>query len=541
LKRASLELVLANIGRSSCIAEVILVCSDGEHRHFQELRSLLGSVPLRVLEAPPHQRGRSRNIGAEAASKPWLLFLDDDMILRDWRMVDVILSEALAGKFDAALFPRRHYARFPLLYDRPCLEDNLQLWRTGQSSAFLFDPLQEGTADLPMLFCFPGCFMLIRQSAFREIGAFSEEFLGWGFEDTHFALKAIRGLRVLNSFSQERITPAHRPSGLAVQIRRAPGELEEVLRFAGAVDIHRFCRTVFTGENFVNAGSAILGRDIHMRPLEILRRKGIPLNPAEAFPWICGVADGLMERFASPVPEFGILHGSRATGQAASGNDYDVLLLYRGAVQDFFVSRSEPRVETECASMQTFSTLAEQPCLYDHRAVLELAKIAQGRVLFGDVRRWEHWRAGVLQSAVKEGICYWLLLGIGLGLAPQRHGPLVQRYFRSLEQIASAAGLTLLPANHDPHTLSPYARAALDELFSNWKEIVADNRKLFPLQVPKFGRRCTGSPGRTPRHDNKAVGHLHDRTAIPAGDRCMHAIPFASADKSRPGISAANR
>jgi hypothetical protein len=485
LKRASLELVLANIERSACVAEVILVCSDGEHRQFEELRSLLGTVPLRVVEAPPHQRGRSRNIGAEAASKPWLLFLDDDMILRDWRLVDVILSEAMAGEFEAALFPRRHYARFPLLYDCACLEENLGLWRSGGQSAFLFDPLQEGTGDLPMIFCFPGCFMLIREGAFQKIGGFSEEFLGWGFEDTHFALKAIRGLRVLNLFRKsEPLLHVDHP----VSPYKSEEHQENWKKFygsPGAVDIHRFCRTVFAGENFVQAASAILGREIHIRPLEALRRKGVPLDPVEAFPWICGVADSLMERFSSPVPEFGILHGSQATGRSRIDSDYDVLLLYRGAVQDFFVSRTEPRVETECASLQTFATLAEQPCLYDHRAVLELAKIAQGKLLFGNVRRWEHWKSGVLQSAVKEGVCFWLVMGIGLNLAAEKHGLLVRRYFRSLEQIASAAGLTLLAHSNTLHAHSVYARAALDDLLPHWREAVADNRKVFPLQVPE--------------------------------------------------------
>jgi hypothetical protein len=327
--------------------------------------------------------------------------------------------------------------------------------------------------------------MLIREQAFRQIGGFSEEFMGWGFEDTHFALKAIRGLRILNLFRKsEPLLHIDHP----VSPYKSEEHQENWKKFyasPGAVDVHRFCRTVFAGENFVKAGGAILGREIHIRPLKVLRNKGVPLDPAEAFPWICGVADGLMERFSSPVPEFGILHGSRATGRSTTDSDYDVLLLYRGAVQDFFVSRTEPRVETECASLQTFSTLAEQPTLYDHRAVLELAKIAQGKLLFGDARLWEHWKSGILQSAVKEGVCFWLVLGIGLSLAQEKQGTLVQRYFRSLEQIASASGLTLLANSTTLHAYCIYARAALDDLFPNWREFVAENRKVFPLQVPE--------------------------------------------------------
>ncbi len=42
------------------------------------------------------------------------------------------------------------------------------------------------------------------------------------------------------------------------------------------------------------------------------------------------------------------------TGQARNGSDYDVLALYTGAVQEFFVSPAAPRVEIECAELDVF-------------------------------------------------------------------------------------------------------------------------------------------------------------------------------------------
>src|SRR5688572_8325084 len=143
LKQGSLRFLLAGLAQSEAVREVILVSSDGENRGFDDLRSLVADRPIRVVEADPHNRGKSRNAGAAAASSPLLLFLDDDMLVKNWRGIDVMVSHMLATGQECALFPRRHYAKFPLLFDPPTLRTVVEEWRQNgelNRSPFLFDP-----------------------------------------------------------------------------------------------------------------------------------------------------------------------------------------------------------------------------------------------------------------------------------------------------------------------------------------------------------------------------------------------------------------
>jgi hypothetical protein len=488
LKQGSLRQLLSGVGASSAVAEIVLAPSDGEPRDFSELEVLTEGLPIKAVEAPPNHRARSRNLGAAAATQPYLLFVDDDMLLKSWTLVDVILSAMIEGNFNCALFPRRTYARFPLLYDRGCLEHTIRRWRAAETSPdpFFSDPLRDGTADLPMLFCFPGCFALMHKETFESLNGFNEDFLGWGFEDTDFALRAIRSFRTLNLFRkcEPLLHIDHPVSPYKSEEHRANSK-----KFFGspaAVDVHRFCRSVFTGEDFTAGKETLLGPNIHLKPFETLRRRNIPLDLAEAAVWGGKLAESLMERFASPVPEFVILHGSRANVAGRVQSDYDVLFLYRGMVQDFFVGRSNPRVEIECASLHAFSLLAESPWLYDYRGALDLAKIAQGELLFGKEAHWLHWSAGVLQSAVKNGLCFWLLFGLGLRLNRAKHGPMPGRFIRSLNQMLSALRMPTYSIDDQKDSFGDSVETALHEQFPAWREMIARSEKLFELQVPEI-------------------------------------------------------
>lgn len=490
LKQGSLAQLLEGVRDCSAISEIVLAPSDGEQRSFAALNSVAGGLPIKIVEAPPNHRARSRNLAAAAASSPYLLFLDDDMLLKCWGAVDAILSATIEGNFDCALFPRRHYARFPLLYDRACLDATIRGWRKGEESGdpFLLDPLRDGTADLPMLFCFPGCFTLISKEAFERLNGFNEEYQGWGFEDTDFALRAIRSLRVLNLFrkSEALLHIDHPVSPYKSEEHRVNSK-----KFFGsptAVDVHRFCRTVFTGSDFSGGAGELLGRNVHLKPFEALRQRNIPIGLEEAAGWGGKVAESLMERFSSPIPEFIVLHGSRANGGGSTQSDYDVLFLYRGAVQEFFVSRGDPRVEIECATMQVFGMLAECPWLYDIRGAMDLAKIAQGQLLLGNEAHWLHWKNGVIEPALKNGLCYWLLLGLGLRLNESKHGAALPRFFRSLGQIMESARFPANPASRaDSHlpAFGAFAEEVLKKQFPAWRELTARGEKLFEMQVPE--------------------------------------------------------
>ena len=70
---------------------------------MESLFAKFGNKPIRFVESEPNQRALSRNIAAAKASGQFLLFLDDDMVVKDWRIADVILSQMIVGNYDAAM------------------------------------------------------------------------------------------------------------------------------------------------------------------------------------------------------------------------------------------------------------------------------------------------------------------------------------------------------------------------------------------------------------------------------------------------------
>jgi hypothetical protein len=339
-----------------------------------------------------------------------------------------------------------------------------------------------------MLFCFPGCFMLIRREAFARLEGFNEEFTGWGFEDTDFAVRAIRALHVLNLFrSCEPLLHIDHPVS-PYKSEEHDANFRKFYGSADAVDVHRFCRTVFTGNDFGDGRRQFLDRRIHSRPFEELSAGEIPLDPAELEEWIAGVAGQLMRRFASPLPEFIVLHGSRAAGSARPESDYDLLCLYEGAIQEFFATRSSPKVEIECASLEAFGAIAKEPWHYDLRGALDIAKLAQARLLWGNEHRWLAWRSRQTRRAVRNGWAFWLTLGVGLLLSRDKHGAALDRFCLGLREIAHAVrlpealeGLATLDLNR----LEAPAAKALDAEMPNWQTAVRRQQKVFPLQVPE--------------------------------------------------------
>ena len=494
LKGRSLRHLLAGIHRSVTIEEVVLVSSEGDRRPFDDLELLVKGRRLTVVESDPHNRGKSRNVGAAAATAPNLLFLDDDMLPRDWRGMDVILSRLLAGGFDCALFPRRHYARFPLLYDPPLLQRIIAQWRGGGSSAdtpFLFDPVTQGARDLPMLFCFPGCFMLIRREAFRRLGGFSEHFVGWGFEDTDFGLRAIRELRVLNLFRQgEPLLHIDHPVS-PYKSEEHHTNYQKYHTATTAVDINLFCRAVFAGDDFQAAPRFRLNRTAYLEPFEHLARRGVPIDVEQLRPWSLRLAEQRLQKYLHPLPEFIILHGSRSGGAGSPDSDYDVLLLYRGVIREFIVSPGPPPVELECVDIGFFSALAAQPWLNPLQGPMELAKIAQGRLLWGNSSQWRAWADTLIQDAVGRGRAFWLVFGLGLKLQAAKYGPMVGRHLASVRQLLRKIG----PEDHgwfceDSETiplkvLARHAAAALDREIGDWRRRLDAGEGLFMLQVPE--------------------------------------------------------
>ena len=493
LKHRSLRYLLAGIEHSYSVQEIILVASDGENKNFDDLHRYAHGRDIRIVESDPHNRGKSRNAGAAVASSPHLLFLDDDMLLRNWRSIDVILSQLLSTAQDCALFPRRHYAKFPLLFDPPMLETVIEKWRThlgADGNPFLYDPLR-GARDLPMLFCFPGCFMLIRREAFQRLNGFNEEFIGWGFEDTEFGLRAIRDLRVMNLFRQgEPLLHIDHP----VSPYKSDEHNTNYKKFYSgtvSIDVSHFCRTVFRGKDFGPGHNALCSDTAFVEPFRQLACRGIPIDSDAMQNWCSAIARQRLIHHLNPLPKFIALHGSRAQGANDFDDDYDVLSLYCGRVQEFFVSSGEPRVEVECADLHRFEHVADHPAIHSFQGPMELAKIANARLLWGDEGAWREWSSGLIRNALEHGWCFWLVFGLGLRWQAAKYGPMVERYFSSLKRLRLHSrtiddGIVDREMDlSDQSTVVHLARRALDQHCPDWRERLASGTPVFELQVPE--------------------------------------------------------
>jgi glycosyltransferase involved in cell wall biosynthesis len=494
LKARSLRSLLAGVTESACIREIILISSDGEETIFNDLHEHTGERPIRVIQSDPHNRGKSRNAGAAAASWPHLLFLDDDMLLRHWRSIDVLLSHLLENDYDCALFPRRHYVKFPLLFDPPGLQSAISIWRDGggtDRNPFLYDPLASGARDLPMLFCFPGCFMLIRREAYQRMNGFTEEFIGWGFEDTDFGLRAMRELRVLNLFRRgEPLLHIDHPTS-PYKSDEHNANFRKFYSSSASVDVNLFCRRVFRGEDFVRENGALSREQVYTQPFRVLAERGVPVGAEKLGPWSLALASQRQSRHLSPLPRFVLLHGSRSQNSGQSGGDYDVLALYHGHVQEFFVTHTEPRVEIECADLYRFEHIAEHPAIHSFQGPMELAKIADAHLLWGDAAAWHEWSIRLIRGACDTGSCFWLVLGLGLRWQASKYGPMVDRYFRSLQKLlgcAAALNGTQLNGHanfSDESLMIDSARDALAQRCPDWRERVDRGENIFELQVPE--------------------------------------------------------
>jgi hypothetical protein len=166
----------------------------------------------------------------------------------------------------------------------------------------------------------------------------------------------------------------------------------------------------------------------------------------------------------------------------------DVLALYRGAIHEFFVTRGDPRVEIECADLDLFRAVAEQPCHVGLHGVMELAKIAQARLLWGPPGQWQKWRSQVLRRAVKNGLVYWRVLSVGLRLHQAKYGIMLARFTGSLAAVLEAAhvpntGHAMFGATDE--TFAEETAALLDKTTLGWRTRIARDEPLFEPQPPE--------------------------------------------------------
>jgi glycosyltransferase involved in cell wall biosynthesis len=499
LKNGSLGHLLAGIERSRAVEEVVLVVADGAEDAEASPAPLPGGKRLVFAACEPNRRSRSRNVGAEAASRDILLFLDDDMLPRDWRGIDVVVSAMIGGGFDCALFPRRNYARFPLLYRGDDLGRFIARWRAGEvgldDPAFI-DPVHQGSPYKMMTFCFPGCFTLIRREAYRRIGGFPSDYEGWGFEDAVFAMRAVTSLKVLNLFRKgEPLLHIDHPVS-PYKTEEYQANLRRFNASYNPLDMDWLCRRIFSGEDFSGQRGDGPDASAYFEPLErVAEACHLPLVMDEVARNYRAVVQKRLELGCDPVPDTILLHGSRGNGTSAAGSDFDLLLLYRGgAFPEYFVCRREgaPRVEIEFSDFGRLEDIATRPVFHPLFGPFELAKVAQGLLLWGDADLWDGWSDWLLRTALQHGRIPWLLYAMSLRLQPEKVGALGERFLGALRVLlervdAARYGEDLARlADARPGPLGAHVRAALDAEIPGWRADVAEGRRAFAFQVPEL-------------------------------------------------------
>jgi hypothetical protein len=241
--------------------------------------------------------------------------------------------------------------------------------------------------------------------------------------------------------------------------------------------------------DITDAGDCLFSETRDREPFAALEAAGIPANPDDLAAWVERVGESRARLMLNPRPEFLALHGSRATGQARPESDHDVLALYTGAIQEFFVSPSTPRVEIECAELDIFSAISEQPWCFGLSGVLELAKIANARLLWGEPPRWAAWRESTLNDAVGHGQLYWRVLYLGLKANSSKYGELLPRFLGSLRAVLTAGGLKVMSEELENFVESSFRHrtaALLDQSTPEWRALLAAGINVFPLQIPEI-------------------------------------------------------
>ena len=79
-------------------------------------------IPINFVSSVPNNRAKSRNDAAAQAKGNYLLFLDDDVIFKNWKMVDVVVRpHALDDPRESLRLLRGHQAYYT---GRVSLSDN---------------------------------------------------------------------------------------------------------------------------------------------------------------------------------------------------------------------------------------------------------------------------------------------------------------------------------------------------------------------------------------------------------------------------------
>lgn len=508
MKNGVLTRLLEGIEKATSIRQVVMVRamlpeheSSAEAELEQRVDSLLSAAGKQVawIQCQPNQRGAARNLGAAAATENLLMYLDDDMLLTDWRLVDVVVSRLLESHFEAAMFPPRHYVRYPQVFTNDELSQTVAEWRSDTqyvNAECIFDPIAEGVKFQTMGFCFPGCFMVIRREAYELAGGFAE-FEGWGFEDTHMAIEAARKLRILNLFStcepllhiDHAVTPYKSweyGSNKDVFFQQQTPEI--------TAELHR---RVLSGSD-LTATAERNGRSDPATLIDALIGMGIPKTLQAALPTTSRIADELAVDGLASDPTFVVLTGSRGRKSFHPDSDFDLLMLYRhGHVREFFVTGCDgaDRIDLELADLKKFETISTAPACFGYAGAVELSKLAEVTLLNGEDPVYTEWSGQVLSTALKCGRAYWFMFLVGQLLQPDKMSSIRPLLLTSLRQIirhvdhwTRKRDLELLQRIESGplDAVATPLRELLDSEVPDWRIDMKLGQRAFANQVPEI-------------------------------------------------------
>lgn len=199
-------IICTSPGREANLADCLGMLRRQDYADFEVLVVDDGSVPdhahtQRILAEFNHQYhwrpndccpSRSRNMGARMAQGPFLIFIDADILLNPmalsayayWLSQPPLQSHLLYGYYGQMIHSFAPSIWFP---------ETVVLW---EDARFQFNRELGELAiepnlgiDLPR-WCWSGN-MGIRKTTFEHMGGFNESFIGWGREDSEFALRAL--------------------------------------------------------------------------------------------------------------------------------------------------------------------------------------------------------------------------------------------------------------------------------------------------------------------------------------------------------------
>lgn len=192
--------------------EVVLI-DDGSPQDSERIQRILAGFNHQYHWRPNDCcPSRSRNIGACLAQGKLLIFIDADILLNPlalsayayWLSQPYLQSQLLYGYYGQMIHSFAPSVWFP---------ETVVLW---EDSRFPFDRKSgelviEPTlgVDLPR-WCWSGN-MGISRATYEQLGGFNESFVGWGREDSEFALRALlQGRQIhftLDSWAEHQVHP----------------------------------------------------------------------------------------------------------------------------------------------------------------------------------------------------------------------------------------------------------------------------------------------------------------------------------------------